>query len=56
MKLGIANVITDEGMRPDVLGKALEESGFDSLVVAEHSHIPASRASTEPATAAKAAN
>jgi probable F420-dependent oxidoreductase len=49
MKIGIATVITDEGMRPDVLAKALEERGFDSLVVAEHSHIPASRATPFPA-------
>jgi hypothetical protein len=35
MKLGVATVITDEGIRPDVLAKALEERGFDSLVVAE---------------------
>ena len=49
MKLGVATVITDEGIRPDVLAKALEERGFDSLVVAEHSHIPASRATPYPA-------
>jgi hypothetical protein len=49
MKLGIATVITDEGIRPDVLGKALEDRGYDSLVVAEHSHIPASRATLYPA-------
>jgi probable F420-dependent oxidoreductase len=49
MKLGVATVITDEGIRPDVLAKALEERGFDSLVVAEHSHTPASRATPFPA-------
>jgi len=49
MKLGVATVITDESIRPDVLAKALEERGFDSLVVAEHSHIPASRATPFPA-------
>jgi hypothetical protein len=49
MKLGIATVITDEGIRPDVLAKALEDRGCDSLVVAEHSHIPASRARLYPA-------
>jgi probable F420-dependent oxidoreductase len=49
MKFGIATVITDEGMRPDVLAKALEERGFDSLVVAEHSHIPVRRATPFPA-------
>jgi alkanesulfonate monooxygenase SsuD/methylene tetrahydromethanopterin reductase-like flavin-dependent oxidoreductase (luciferase family) len=49
MKLGIATVITDEDLRPDVLAKALEDRGFDSLVVAEHSHIPACRATPFPA-------
>jgi alkanesulfonate monooxygenase SsuD/methylene tetrahydromethanopterin reductase-like flavin-dependent oxidoreductase (luciferase family) len=49
MKLGVATVVTDEGVRPDVLAKALENRGFDSLVVAEHSHIPASRATPFPA-------
>ena len=49
MKLGVATVVTDEGIRPDVLAKALEERGFDSLLMAEHSHIPASRATPFPA-------
>src|ERR1700712_1363221 len=49
MKFGIATFITDEGIRPDVLGRALEERGFSSLFIAEHSHIPASRESPYPA-------
>ena len=49
MKLGVATVVTDEGIRPDVLAKALEERAFDSLVVAEHSHIPTSRTTPFPA-------
>ncbi len=49
MKLGISTVITDEGIHPAVLAKALEERGFDSLVVAEHSHVPVSRATPYPA-------
>jgi probable F420-dependent oxidoreductase len=48
MKFGIATFVTDEGIRPDVLGKALEERGFDSLFLAEHSHIPVSRQSPYP--------
>ncbi len=43
MKFGIATFVTDEGIRPGPLGRALEERGFDSLFVTEHSHIPASR-------------
>ncbi|WP_020671761.1 LLM class F420-dependent oxidoreductase [Amycolatopsis nigrescens] len=45
MKFGISTFVTDEGIRPGVLGKALEERGFDSLFIAEHSHIPVSRQS-----------
>ena len=48
VKTGIATFVTDEGIRPDRLGAALEERGFDSLFLAEHSHIPASRESPYP--------
>src|SRR3954470_20453968 len=48
MKFGISTFVTDEGIRPDVLGKALEERGFASLFLAEHSHIPVSRESPYP--------
>ena len=49
MKLGVATVVTDEGIRPDVLAKALKDGGFDSLTVAEHSHVPTSRVTPSPA-------
>ncbi|MFF5992814.1 LLM class F420-dependent oxidoreductase [Prauserella flavalba] len=48
MKFGVSTFLTDEGIRPDVLGRALEDRGFDSLFVTEHSHIPASRESPYP--------
>ncbi|WP_027935013.1 LLM class F420-dependent oxidoreductase [Amycolatopsis thermoflava] len=48
MKFGISTFITDEGIRPGALGRALEERGFDSLLLAEHSHIPVSRESPYP--------
>lgn len=48
MKFGIATFVTDETIRPAALGRALEERGFDSLFLAEHSHIPASRESPYP--------
>ncbi|MBN6041469.1 LLM class F420-dependent oxidoreductase [Amycolatopsis sp. 195334CR] len=48
MDFGISTFVTDEGIRPGVLGPALEERGFDSLFLAEHSHIPASRESPYP--------
>jgi hypothetical protein len=34
MKLGVATVVSDESIRPDVLAKALDDRGYDSLVVA----------------------
>lgn len=48
MKFGISTFITDQGIRPDVLGAAMEERGFDSLFLAEHSHIPVSRETPYP--------
>lgn len=48
MKFGVATFVTDEGIRPGPLGRALEERGFDSVFLAEHSHIPASRESPFP--------
>src|SRR3954453_15569799 len=49
MRVGIPTLIPDGGIRPDVLGRALEERGFGSLFIAEHSHIPVSRESPYPA-------
>src|SRR5690349_12287102 len=48
MRFGIATFVTDEGIHPGALGRAIEERGFSSLFVAEHSHIPASRESPWP--------
>ncbi|ONI78011.1 LLM class F420-dependent oxidoreductase [Actinosynnema sp. ALI-1.44] len=43
MKFGVNTFVTDESIRPDVLGRALEERGFESLLITEHSHIPVKR-------------
>ncbi|MFI9537503.1 LLM class F420-dependent oxidoreductase [Nocardia fusca] len=48
MKIGVNTFLTDEGISGTVLGSALEERGFESLFLAEHSHIPASRESPYP--------
>ncbi|MFJ1549666.1 LLM class F420-dependent oxidoreductase [Streptomyces sp. NPDC088246] len=48
MKFGVSTFITDQGIRPTSLGIALEERTFDSLFIAEHSHIPASRETPYP--------
>ncbi len=48
MKFGISTFVTDEGIAPGALATAIEERGFDSLFIAEHTHIPLSRKSPWP--------
>jgi len=48
MQIGISNFPTDYSMRATSLGRALEERGFESLWVVEHTHIPASRRTPYP--------
>ncbi|MCH2409576.1 LLM class F420-dependent oxidoreductase [Myxococcota bacterium] len=48
MDFGIFSYNNDIEMRPQVLGKALEERGFESLWYGEHDHIPASRKTPYP--------
>ncbi len=43
MEIGAAIFFTDYSIGPTELAVALEERGFDSLWVAEHSHIPVNR-------------
>ncbi|MFI0357989.1 LLM class F420-dependent oxidoreductase [Actinomadura sp. 9N407] len=45
---GVSTFVTDEGIGPAQLGRALEERGFGSLYVAEHTHIPVKRESPWP--------
>jgi probable F420-dependent oxidoreductase len=40
VQIGVLTFITDEGIGPVELGVGLEERGFASLFLAEHSHIP----------------
>jgi probable F420-dependent oxidoreductase len=49
VKFGIATFITDQGVGPAALGRAVEERGFDSLLIAEHTHIPVERRTPYPA-------
>ncbi len=48
MHVGIAMFCTDYAMAPAALAMALEERGFESLWLPEHSHIPLSRLSPFP--------
>jgi probable F420-dependent oxidoreductase len=48
MKFGIATFLTDYSMNPVEIARAAEEAGFESLLVPEHTHIPASRETPYP--------
>ncbi|WP_406472708.1 hypothetical protein [Streptomyces platensis] len=48
MKFGVSTFLTDQGIAPAALGRAVEERGLDSLLIAEHTHIPVDRRSPYP--------
>ena len=48
MKAGISHFPTSYSIPPHELGPALEDRGFESIWVAEHSHIPSSRKTPHP--------
>jgi probable F420-dependent oxidoreductase len=48
VRLGITAFLTDRDMTPADLGRAVEDRGFDSLYLPEHTHLPV-RADTPPA-------
>jgi probable F420-dependent oxidoreductase len=53
MDHGVVTFLTDYGIDPVRLGRAVEERGFDSLFLAEHTHIPTSRDTPWPVGAAQ---
>jgi probable F420-dependent oxidoreductase len=48
MKFGVCTFLTDRGIGPAPLAQALEQRGFESLWVTEHTHVPASRRTPPP--------
>jgi probable F420-dependent oxidoreductase len=48
MKFGISTFVNDDTIDTVSLARAIEERGFHSLVIAEHTHIPASRETPYP--------
>ena len=48
MHIGITGMLTDRTITPSELAAAVEERGFESLWLPEHTHIPTSRASRWP--------
>src|ERR1700742_4788454 len=49
MKIGAVMFFTADSMHPAPLAQALEERGFESLWVPEHTHIPSTRKTPYPA-------
>ena len=48
MDVGLAHFLTDYGIPPAPLGRMVEERGFESLFLPEHTHIPVSRDTPYP--------
>ncbi len=49
MNFGASIFVTDTSIRPDELARELEQRGFESFWIPEHTHIPASRRTPYPA-------
>lgn len=49
MKIGIMMFITETTAQPAAVATALEERGFESMFLPEHTHIPTTRATPYPA-------
>jgi probable F420-dependent oxidoreductase len=49
VEYAVASFLSDYGIEPLDLGRAVEERGFDTLFLTEHTHIPLSRRSPYPA-------
>lgn len=48
MQIGIFTGVTDESIGPADLARAVEDRGFESLFIAEHTHIPVTVATPYP--------
>jgi probable F420-dependent oxidoreductase len=48
MKFGISTFVNDDSIDPVSLARAIEQRGFAALMIAEHTHIPASRETPYP--------
>lgn len=48
MKFGLVNFFTEDSLPPSKLARELEDRGFESLFVPDHSHIPVDQVSPRP--------
>ena len=51
MLVGFASINTAEDIEPSRVARELEDRGYESLWIGEHSHIPVSRQTPYPAVA-----
>lgn len=56
LSIGIVHAPTDRGMAPQDVARAVEDRGFHSLFIPEHTHIPVSRRSPWPGDSAMPAS
>ena len=47
LKYGLNLLFTDKGIRPDEMARAMEDAGYESLWIGDHSHIPVSLKSSK---------
>src|ERR1700760_3169568 len=50
MRVGIVLFTSDRGIAPAAAARAVEERGFDTFYVPEHTHIPVKRDAAHPGT------
>src|ERR1700760_1123611 len=50
MRVGIVLFTSDRGIAPAAAARAVEERGFDTFYVPEHTHIPVKRTAAHPGT------
>ena len=48
LKYGLNLLFTDKGIRPDEMARAMEDAGYESLWIGDHSHIPVSLKAQRP--------
>ena len=53
MRNGVVLFTSDRGIKPADLARAVEERGFDTIYVPEHTHIPVKREAAHPGPAAR---
>ena len=48
LKYGLNLLFTDKGIRPDEMARVMEDAGYESLWIGDHSHMPVSLETRRP--------